>query len=180
MSTTVTPAQAHEPAHYTQNHGNHRYAHDSGADYCIVHGTVVYPDERCLEETPIVPASQLPPLKIERIYAGSPHPAGSLHIQITAGPCCESGQEVREDMCGHGSCDRIANERGHGPFDAEGNYWDDGTEDLFFCPVHWEWAALDEANSFSGTGFAGGSISHITYTCGCRYDDESDDVAAAM
>jgi hypothetical protein len=114
----------------------------------------------------------------DRIRVGVPHPAGSLQIQITFGPVCASSQEYAEHMCGHWTCELIAEERAH--------YRDPDCpdnaglpEDLIFCPVHWTWAAWDEAASFRTQGFAGGWISHTEWTCGCVDHDESADVAAA-
>jgi hypothetical protein len=48
-----------------------------------------------------------------------------------------------------------------------------------FCETHWRWTEIDEANCWSGRGFAGGGISHVAYLCGCQDHDESGDVAAA-
>jgi len=116
-----------------------------------------------------------------RVRAGVPHPAGSIQIQYRVGPTCEGTQEYSRYMCGHNSCESIAIERAHyvDPMCPDSGLPDD-PDDLFFCLTHWEWAAVDETNSFEGTGFAGGHISHVAFTCGCRYDDESDDERAAV
>lgn len=116
-----------------------------------------------------------------RIFAGSPHPAGRVIIQLTPGPVCESAQQEGPHMCGHDTCEQIAHERSYGPYNGLGQpFGPDGEDPELFCTVHWARAYYDETQSFSGRGFAGGAICHAVYTCGCRYYDESGDVAAAM
>jgi hypothetical protein len=113
------------------------------------------------------------------LTAPVPHPAGSLQIQITFGPVCEASEEYAEYMCGHWTCELIAEERAHYR-NSECPDNDDAAVDLTFCPRHWTWAAQDEAASWTSDGFAGGGIFHGEWTCGCVDHDESRDVAAAM
>ena len=52
-------------------------------------------------------------------------------------------------------------------------------EDVAFCEEH-GYVKIDREQSWAGPGFAGGTIYHTEYRCGCNDHDESDDLRAAM
>lgn len=52
-------------------------------------------------------------------------------------------------------------------------------EDVIVCPIH-GYTIIDREHSWAGPGFAGGTIYHTEYRCGCNDHDESADLRAAI